>query len=297
MMDDKHEPPRWLFTDLDGTLIPLDSNSQNRSDLPRLESLLDAHSIGLAFVTGRHLSSAVDAMKKHQLPSPEYIICDVGTTIAQPETDSNVTDPMWRVSESYHQHLATLTNNWDAERLIRALSMAALEDSADSDSADSADSARLQEAEKQGRFKTSFYVAADLLADVTRQSQQCLDSLEAPYSIISSVDPFTGDGLIDFLPAGVDKAYAAKWLASQLSISYPANVIFAGDSGNDTAALVSGCRSILVGNADRNVAEDVRRRMLENRCPERLFLADGPATSGVLEGMAHFVAESQPTDR
>ena len=75
----------------------------------------------------------------------------------------------------------------------------------------SIDGLRLQEPEKQGRFKLSFYADAAELAGLVDRVREQLDRANAPYSIIHSVDPFNGDGLIDLLPATVSKAHALAW--------------------------------------------------------------------------------------
>lgn len=267
----RNRKPKWLFSDLDGTLIPLDSKVANNRDLIALGNLLTQSGIGLAYVTGRHLSSALDAKLEYDLPTPSYIVCDVGTTIAAPETDG-----LWLPMSPYQQQLASLTAGWNPQKVI--------------DGVASVDALRLQEPEKQSQFKISFYTDQHTMANSVVKIQQWIEHSKAPYSIIDSVSPFTGDGLIDLLPKNVDKGYAARWLANHLAISFEDSVVFAGDSGNDTAALTSGCRAILVGNADQQVAETIQRMMDEKGAAARLFLSSTHATSGVLEGIRHFLA-------
>ena len=271
-MDISNQTSTWLFSDLDGTLIPLDSNPQNNDDLKTLADLLTAKNIGLAYVTGRHLSSAVDAKDQFDLPIPSFIICDVGTTIAVQDPNQS-----WVSLCEYQQQLELLTEGWTADRLIETIP--------------AIDGVRLQESEKQGPFKISFYAQQSKLRQATALIRETLDRSNAPYSIIESVDPFTGDGLIDLLPVSVNKAYAARWLAQHLEISYEDSVIFSGDSGNDTAALTSGCRSILVGNADRSLASSISATMQTRNEESLLYLAKDSASSGVLEGVSHFVAQ------
>ena len=70
-----------LATDLDGTLIPLDDCSQNQSDLKCLTEKIRELGFLLVFVTGRHISSVQKAITEFSLPLPDWIICDVGTSI------------------------------------------------------------------------------------------------------------------------------------------------------------------------------------------------------------------------
>ena len=103
------------------------------------------------------------------------------------------------------------------------------------------------------------------------------------------VDPFTGEGLIDFLPQGVSKDYALRWWVEHTGRDEQ-TILFAGDSGNDLAALTAGYRSIVVANADESVAQAVSDAHQNAGWEDRLFLAQKPATSGVLEGLRHFQA-------
>ncbi len=68
--------------------------------------------------------------------------------------------------------------------------------------------------------------------------------------------------------------------------------MFAGDSGNDLAALSAGYRSIVVGNASKSVVEEVTAAHRAAGWQDRLFLASRPATSGVLQGFRYFHSKS-----
>jgi hydroxymethylpyrimidine pyrophosphatase-like HAD family hydrolase len=125
--------------------------------------------------------------------------------------------------------------------------------------------------------------------------QEKLDQAGAPYSIVHSVDPFTGDGLVDLLPAGVSKAHALAWWVEQQGFDSSV-IVYAGDSGNDLAALTAGYRAIVVGNAARSLARQVQAVHRERGWSKRLYLARKNATSGVLEGCLWFGLIERPTD-
>ena len=108
-----------------------------------------------------------------------------------------------------------------------------------------------------------------------------------PYSVVQSVDPFTGSGLIDLLPKGVSKAYALAWWSQHVGLNSTA-IVCAGDTGNDLAALTAGYRAIVVGNAERSLAKQVQEVHQRAGWSDRLYLARKPATSGVLEGCRWF---------
>lgn len=261
------EKLRVLATDLDGTLIPLPGDEQNRADLERLRGYLAVNAMTLAFVTGRHLAIAVEVMAEHELPRPDWIICDVGTTIYREATGG------WEEVAEYHEHLAAICATLPIDELRRV--SAGFED------------LTLQEAEKQGAFKLSFYTDRMRLEAAAGEVRQWLAARDAPYSLISSVDPFTNRGLIDVLPREISKAYAIEWWRQHCGFAVE-QIVFAGDTGNDFAALVAGYRSIVVGNAEPALAAAVREEHRRQGFAGRLYLATGDATSGLLEGLQAF---------
>ena len=175
--------------------------------------------------------------------------------------------------EAYQQHQERIISSLPIEALQRQL--------------EPIEGLRLQETEKQGRFKLSYYADAAHVEQLAGRIRQELASTEAPYSLIHSVDPFNGNGLIDLLPATVSKAHALQWWVEQSGLSRDA-IVFAGDSGNDLAALTAGYRAIVVGNADRLIATQAYQSHQQSAWENRLYLARGQATSGVLEGCRWF---------
>lgn len=264
-----------LATDLDGTLIPLPNHRQNSVDLDTLADQIRKHNVTLIYITGRHFSSARDAMELHHLPEPDWLIADVGTSVFQ-RTAIGQFAPV----EAYQQHL---------NRIIARLPIRILREQLTS-----VHGLHLQEQEKQGRFKLSYYTDADCLDRLAEEIRQRIDQLHAPWSVIPSVDPFNGDGLIDLLPKNVSKAHALEWWVRDADLHRDA-IVFAGDSGNDLAGLTAGCCAIVVGNAHRSIAKQAWESHRREGWTNRLYLAQGEATSGVLQGCRWFgLAEPDP---
>ena len=257
---------------MDGTLIPLDGDVENRRDLSRLCRTLEQHQLELLYVTGRHHQLVLDAVRSYELPLPGWLICDVGASIYKRTAGDS-----YSLVEAYHAHLADRVGDFKISKL--------------SDQFADQSQLRLQEEEKQGRFKLSYYCAADQLEALTSRLARSLDQSAAPYRIISSIDPFTGDGLIDFLPHGVSKDFALRWWVEHTNRD-EREIVFAGDSGNDLAALTAGYRSIVVANAAQRVVQQVKEAHRSAGWSKRLFLAKRTATSGVLEGLVHFLTAS-----
>jgi len=260
-------PTPVFATDLDGTLIPLDGNTANLLDLNLIRRELASRKIEVVFVTGRHLDSVVDAIDQHHLPVPEWVITDVGTSIYRRQGNG------YRILDEYQRHLHQITLAMPIDELRSRF--------------ESLPGLRLQEPHKQGRFKLSFYADRDVLPELVQQIELQLNKLSAPYGVIHSLDPFHGGGLIDLLPATVSKAYALDWWTESVNLKRE-QLVFAGDSGNDLAALTAGYRAIVVGNADRTLAQKVYAAHQAQGWCDRLFLATSPASSGVLEGLNWF---------
>jgi HAD superfamily hydrolase (TIGR01484 family) len=260
-------PPRVLATDLDGTFIPLPDHPENRDALETFRAARAENRIGLVFATGRHLESVLDAMRAESLPSPDWIVCDVGTSIHRRDGAAYVPYAPFEATLAERTCGATRA---DVETLLAPLPGLAL-----------------QSPERQRRFKISYFCPPEDLQRLADLADQRLADAHLPYACLASLDPFHGVGLLDVLPAGASKADALLWLATHADFS-PDEVVFSGDSGNDLAALACGFRAIVVANATPGLADRALRQLEDQRLSDRLFCATLPATSGVLQGCRHF---------
>ena len=262
-------PVKALVTDLDGTLIPLAAHRGNEEDLAQLQQTLNDHRLLLVYATGRHPASVCQAITEFGLPQPNWAICDTGTTMLE-----NDGTGILRLVASYHEHLSERVNGFAVDQLYELETFL--------------DGAQLQESEKQGRFKLCFYTDSELLDDITATLDRLLQARGIPWSFISCIDPITGGGLIDILPDGVTKASAVSWWASAQQLSTE-EIVYAGDSGNDLAALSAGHLTVTVGNAQLSVVETVRRAHADAGWTNRHHHSEHPGTSGVLEGLRRFL--------
>lgn len=256
-----------LATDLDGTLIPLTGNSQNIADLKMLRQQIENIGIELVFVTGRHLESVESAIEQFDLPQPDWIVCDVGSSVYQNSNRG------WQPVSKYQTELR------DA---LGCKSMRSFHEHFDEH-----DLLRLQEPEKQTDFKMSFYADGKNLGLAKSSLTDELVRLRINGSIIASVDPFNGDGLLDVLPTGVSKQFALDWWLNHLNFDRE-QVAFAGDSGNDFAAMTAGYKTIVVGNADAELVQQVTKFHATQDWEGRLHVSKQQATSGVLDGIRTF---------
>ena len=260
-------PPRVLATDLDGTFIPLPDCPDNESALDTFRQARAEHRLGLVFATGRHLESVLDALRVHRLPPPDWIICDVGTSIHRRQDDA------YAPYTPFEAHLAEQTRGIGRDAVEALL--------------DGMDGLTLQPPERQQRFKISCFSASADTEPLAARINQRLREAGLPYACLASLNPFRDEGLLDVLPAGASKAAALLWLATHADFS-PDEVVFSGDSGNDLAALTCGFRAIVVANASDTLADRAAQALADRGLADRLFRATLPATSGVLQGARHF---------
>lgn len=256
-----------LASDLDGTLIPPESVVGD-GGLAELRAALSAGTCELAYVTGRHLALALEGIERHGLPSPATLVCDVGTSIFIRRGGGYEADPEYRrrmVEASGGVELGALR-----ERLADAPGL------------------RLQEPEKQADFKLSYYApdadggrtAALLVASI-------LGEAGASANVVQSVDPVSGLGLVDVLPAGVAKDTAVRYLHDRSGMAEE-HLVYAGDSGNDRAAMLSGFNVVVVGNAAAAFKRSIRLEADETGLADRVYVAEASYALGVLEGCRHF---------
>lgn len=261
-----------LATDLDRTLIPNGSQPESPSARQRFHRLAARPEVRLAYVTGRHLESVEAAIAEYDLPRPDFVIADVGTSLY--EIDAND----WRQMQDWQQAIAT---DWGG-RSHAELAMSVGE----------IPGLHLQNAVRQGACKLSYCAPPlDEPAELLNGIRQRLEASGARINLVWSIDETSATGLLDVLPASASKLHALEFLRARLGISLN-RTVFAGDSGNDMEALVSRIPSVLVANAQ----ESVRAEAVAHADLEKLYLArggllgmNGNYSAGILEGVVHFI--------
>jgi sucrose-6F-phosphate phosphohydrolase len=263
-----------LCTDLDRTLIPNGSQPESPGAMERFRQLVNNKEVTLAYVTGRHRALIEQAISEFALPQPDFAIADVGTTIYR--TDSSG----WELMEEWDAQIAPDWHGLSREELYGLLSVFP--------------ALRLQEKEKQGRHKLSFYVP------LTTDAPKLLDDMDARLkygdikaNLIWSIDEKARLGLLDVLPSSASKLHAIRFLMQQEDFSLD-DTCFAGDSGNDLDVLMSGVPAVLVANADAEV-----KLMAATANKETLYIAkgdylgmNGNYSAGILEGIGHYWPEA-----
>ena len=263
-----------LCTDLDRTLIPNGSQPESPVAKELFKRLISRDEVTLAYVTGRHRALIEQAIADFDLPQPDFAIADVGTTTYQIDSSG------WRQWGEWDAQIAPDWRGLTHDEIYHLLGVFPV--------------LRLQEKEKQGRHKLSFYVppetdAQSLIAEINSRLRG--DGIKA--NLIWSIDKAARTGLLDVLPPSANKLHAIHFLMQQKGFNQ-GNTVFAGDSGNDLDVLMSDIPAVLVANADA----DVKSRAVNARADD-LYIAkggylgmNGNYSAGILEGIAHYWPEA-----
>lgn len=266
------DAPILLATDLDRTLLPNGGQPESPAARQRFRRLAVRPEVRLAYVTGRHRELVEAAIAEYELPRPDFVIADVGTSLYEIDAHD------WRLVQDWQQAIAL---DWGGRSHAELAAMMG-----------EIPGLRLQEAAKQGACKLSYYAPplidpAELLTDI----RQRLEASGARINLVWSIDETIATGLLDVLPASASKLHALEFLRARLGISL-SRTVFAGDSGNDMEVLVSGIPSVLVANAQ----ESVRAEAAAAADAATLYLAhggllgmNGNYSAGILEGVVHFI--------
>ena len=274
-----------LCSDLDRTLVPNGRVPESSVARALLRTLVERQILDVCYVSGRSIPLIREAIQEFSLPIPQVVIGDVGATIADVNTDTDTDiDKPWPTWSAWHEHLAEDWQGRDAWALLGVLEPL---------------TARLgirpQEDAHQNTFKLSYYTPNPFDKTQLEVLEDDLQQHGFASRLIWSVDEATNTGLLDVLPARASKFHAIEFFLARhpLGQQHPLDsVVFAGDSGNDLAALTSHLNAVLVANAAADVREQAQHDVEDK---QTLYLArgdflglNGNYSAGVLEGLAHY---------
>ena len=267
-----------LCTDLDRTLLPNGPQAESSGARTKFRQLVTQPGVNLVYVTGRDRRLVEDAIDEYQLPHPDYVIADVGSTIYEIQQHD------WRHWDKWQQEISPDWAGKSHDQMHSLFSSSLL--------------LKLQEDTKQNTYKLSYYVSLEADHEaLMSEMHSILVSNKIRASLIWSIDELAGTGLLDVLPASANKRHAIEFLMKQLGFDL-SNTIFAGDSGNDVAVLTSPIRSVLVANASPDVRDEAQQLALNLGEMDALYCAhggflgmNGNYSAGILEGVAHYMPE------
>jgi HAD superfamily hydrolase (TIGR01484 family) len=265
-----------ICTDLGRTLIPNGPQPESSDARKRFAALAARPEITLAYVSGRHRALIEDAIVTYRLPTPDFVVADVGTTICRVGQEL-----AWTHIEAWEEQIA---RDWGGHTHgeLRAL----LKD---------IPALRLQERTRQNRLKLSFYLPLYVeIEELAAAIRKRLDPLGIRIRLVWSVDDISDVGLLDVLPASASRLHGIEALMRELGFT-TGETVFCGDSGNDLEVLASRIPSVLVANSRPDLQDLALELAEEAGTLAQLYIAkggflgmNGNYAGGVLEGIAHF---------
>ena len=211
--------PELIATDLDGTLL-----GGTEAGRARLYSWLSARPPGrlLVFATGRGLESVLPVLGDPSLPTPDFIIADVGATVVR-GLDLEPVQPLQdEISRRWPGTHAVLS------RCARFGALARQE----------------VPQERRASFELSGPLPEGFEDEVRKMGCDVLVS---------------AGRYVDVLPAGVSKGSTLRMLIEHLG-GDPSMATVAGDTLNDLSLYTIGARGVVVGNAEPALIAEVAKR-------------------------------------
>jgi sucrose-6F-phosphate phosphohydrolase len=269
-----------VCTDLDRTLIPNGPQSESQGARKHFTTLINRPEVTLTYVSGRHRKLIEKAIAHYNLPQPDFVVGDVGTSIYHVGTEQD-----WQRQTAWEKEIARDWGNKshaDLKNLLLGIQ-----------------ELRLQQHTKQNRYKLSYYVPLQSeQAILSAQIRERLSRENVRASLIWSVDEPNGIGLLDILPERATKFHAVEALMKEHNFDL-GNTVFCGDSGNDIEVMASAIPAVLVANSLPDVKQLARELADTNGFAEQLYVAqgnfmgmNGNYAAGMLEGIAHYYPET-----
>jgi HAD superfamily hydrolase (TIGR01484 family) len=237
-----------LATDLDGTF--LGGSDSDRAALYRwIEIRRD--DIGLVFVTGRDPQFIEQLCGDDTVPWPDYVVGDVGTTIA--EVVTTPTAKIVRPLAALEAEIAELWND-NGDR-VRALL---------------ANAAGLKPQATAFRYRMSYHFDPQ---SYDGEAEQIVRG--HGFDALISANCF-----FDVLPPGVSKGPSLQRLIKHLGVD-DSRVLVAGDTLNDLSLFETGLRGVAVANSEPALVA-----RLDDH--PNAYRAGTPGAAGIAEAIRHF---------
>jgi hydroxymethylpyrimidine pyrophosphatase-like HAD family hydrolase len=268
------ERPLVLATDLDGTFLG-GADAERAALYQWLQALRtrQPEDLTLIFVTGRDLPFIRSLVAAGAVPRPDYVIGDVGTTIAGGPDIA----PLSALE-------ADIVARWTG-------GAASAEQARDRLRALLAEEPGLREQNTPFRYRLSYWYEPERLSPATLPKIQ-----EVGYDGLLSADTF-----LDVLPRGVSKGPTLRHLIAHLRLP-PQDVLVAGDTLNDLSLFETGLRGVAVSNSEPALLDALqtleREQALDEPAqahqvqPRRIYRSPRSGAAGILDAVHHhgFVA-------
>ncbi len=205
--------------------------------------------VQFGIATGRRLDSALKVMKQYGMPEPDILITSSGTEIYYAPKLS--VDSFWQKHIDYH---------WTPHLVRRVLN--------------DLPGLKLQPRIEQSRYKISYFIDRDIAPSLD-EINSLLHREEQSVNVTLAFGQF-----LDIVPIRASKGMALRYVSDRWQI--PLERIFvAGGSGADEDMMRGNTLAAVVANRHH---EELSRLVEE----ERIYFAQQPFASGILEALKHY---------
>jgi sucrose-6-phosphatase len=272
---------RVIATDLDRTLIPNGGHIISKGAMNLFGKLLKKNGVKLVYVTGRNKKLIENAIRRYNMPKPDYVVGFVGVVIYEYKRGKLVEVKSW---QKELEKACGQCRRESISKLLRDIK-----------------ELKEQESKKLHDFKQSYYVSLKVGRSwILRKIRRRLKYRKIDAEVIFSVDVTRKIGLIDILPRKGTKIAALKAVLRLLNVK-DKRVMYCGDSGNDLLPLSSGFNAVLVKNAGSDVREELIKVVERKKLIRKVYFPkgdfevqgfkgklNGNYVSGIIEGAFHF---------
>ncbi len=258
---------RIIATDLDRTLIP-NGTIPDTDSVSNFTSKIRECNYGLIYVTARNIDSVEEAIARYNLPLPEIVIGQVGSSMHKFEDNQFVEMHSWR------RHIQSDSPLWDFAKLNSALSDLPF--------------LKIQDECELNPFKLSYTVHDLQLFDtiVPRVTEIVQRTLSDNAEVTASKDLNANCSYIDIMPSAVSKYKALEFYRLRNNLQRE-QFLFAGDSENDLSILQSDYSVVVVNNAHDSLKECVVKQKIGSApiVASGRFDSDGNYGNGIVEAI------------
>ena len=178
--------PLLICTDLDRTLIPNGEQPESPEARSLFRQLVSNPQITLVYVTGRDRVLIQEAIAEYELPMPNFVIADVGSTIYE------IKNNQWLRLTDWDEQISVDWQHKTQPDLVPFFV--------------NFDQIKLQEITKQGLHKLSYYVSLEAeIEPIIIKIRSKLETEKIQANIIWSIDEKAQIGLLDILPISANK--------------------------------------------------------------------------------------------
>lgn len=260
-----------IATDLDRTLISNGKAKKETKTYVEFKQKVKNHI--LVYNSGRDLYLTKQAIKRYNLPKPDFLICSVGTKIYYKKNNDFLEFKDWNelIKKDWKNKTST-----DIRKILKKLK-----------------TIQEQPRKNNNKYKQSYYFPLNKeIKPIIKKIKKILKYHNLKCSVITSTDG--KKYFIDILPKSVDKLSALLFISKIIKVKKN-KIVFSGDSENDLSVICGGVKGILVKNSFDSVKLKVNNFVKQNPKYKKLiyiakgnFGYSGNYVSGILEGGKHF---------